>query len=282
MSYVDLHMHSTASDGTTPPQDLPRLAREAGLSAIALTDHDTIGGCAAAQTAARELGIDFLCGIEISCEFPRPGTLHLLGYGVDPTSTVLHDLTRRLIEGRETRNEKMVALLREAGIDVTLGEVLAEADGGTVGRPHLARILVKKGYVTTTQQAFDLYLGQGGKFYVDKETTSSRQAIEMIHSAGGIAVLAHPVQLKRELPPQLETVIKSLADQGLDGIEAIHSDHNDSYVEYLFGLAKRWGMIATGGSDFHANNKAHIRMGLAGNRRIPRELYEGVLKRLGR
>lgn len=282
MRFVDLHSHSTASDGTLGPGEVVRAAKAAGLSALALTDHDTVAGCAEAQEVAAEVGIDFLCGIEISCEFPRPGTLHLLGYGVDPTSPTLHDLTRRLIEGRTARNHRMIALLREAGMDVTLDELLAEAAGGTVGRPHLAAILIRKGYATDNADAFKRYLGQGGRFYVDKETTSSRQAIDMVHQAGGIAVLAHPVQLRRDNYAQLKTVIKNLVDQGLDGLEVYHSDHRESLIQELLEVAEGWGLVATGGSDFHGSAKPHIRLGMAGRRRVPETVYHDVLAAIER
>lgn len=278
--FVDLHMHSTASDGTLTPRQLVAEVAKAGLSAMALTDHDTISGCEEAAAAAAEAGIDFLPGIEISCEFPRPGTMHLLGYGVDMASPALKDLTRRLIEGRTRRNTTIVRLLAEAGIDVTEDELLAEAKGGTVGRPHLAAILVRKGFCSTVQDAFNRYLGQGGRFYIDKETTTSRQAIDLIHQAGGLAVLAHPAQLRRENNAQLMTVIKSLADQGLDGIEVIHSDHRESLIDHLTELARKLGMVTTGGSDFHGDSKPHIRLGHAGRRRIPRDMYDRLLARV--
>lgn len=279
-NFVDLHLHSTASDGTLSPRDLVAEVARAGLTALALTDHDTVAGCLAASEAAAEAGIDFLPGIEISCEFPRPGTLHLLGYGVDPHAPALHELTRRLREGRQRRNRRLVELLREAGVDITEDELLAEAAGGTVGRPHLAALLVRKGVVDTVQQAFNRYLGQGGRFYVDKETTSAGRAIELIHAAGGLAVLAHPAQLRRDNHAQLMTVIKSLADQGLDGIEVIHSDHRESLIDFLSDVARRLGLLTTGGSDFHGSSKPHIRVGFAGRRRIPRELFDQLLQRL--
>lgn len=278
--FVDLHLHSTASDGTLSPESLVREVVRAGLSAMALTDHDTVAGCEAAAAAAAAEGVDFLPGIEISCEFPRPGTLHLLGYGVDPQSPALHRLTRRLIEGRERRNRRLLELLNDAGIDVTHDELLAESGGGTVGRPHLAALLVKKGVVSTVQEAFNRYLGQGGRFYVDKETTSARQAIDLIHEAGGLAVLAHPAQLRRENHAQLMTVIKSLTDMGLDGLEVIHSDHRESLIDHLSDVARRLGLLITGGSDFHGSSKPHIRVGYAGRRRIPRELFDRLLDRL--
>lgn len=255
-------------------------AQEAGLSALALTDHDSIKGCARAGEAAKGVGLDFLPGIEISCEFPRPGTLHLLGYGVDPESPQLHELTRRLIEGRETRNSKLVQLFQEEGMDVSLDELLAEAKGGTVGRPHLAAILLRKGYVSSRQEAFDKYLGQGGKFYTDKETTTPRQAIDLVHQAGGIAVLAHPTQLRQANSSQLETTLKGLVDVGLDGIEVLHSDHSDSDVEHFEVLARRYDLVPTGGSDFHGAQKPSIILGQAGSRKVPRSMYEGLIRRM--
>jgi predicted metal-dependent phosphoesterase TrpH len=279
-SFVDLHCHSTASDGSVPPRDVVRAAADAGLSGLALTDHDTVAGCADARDEAQKLGIDFICGIEISCEYPRPGTMHLLGYGVDPTSAVLNDLTRRLIQGRSERNVRIVASLREQGVAITLDEVLEQAKGGTVGRPHFAAILARKGYVGTTQEAFNKYLGQTGSAYSDKETVTAKRAIEMIREAGGLPVLAHPVQLKKENFGQLENAVKELVDYGLAGIETIHSDHREILIEELFDLARRFGLIPTGGSDFHGSSKPHIRLGWAGNRRIPRDMFDALSEAL--
>jgi hypothetical protein len=273
-SFVELHCHSTASDGTASPREVVRAAHEAGLTGLALTDHDTVAGCADAADEAATLGIDFIPGIEISCEFPRPGTMHLLGYGVDPRSPVLHDLTRRLIAGRNERNVKIVESLRAQNVAITIDEVLDQAKGGTVGRPHFAAILVRKGYVKSAQEAFNKYLGQSGSTYVDKETVNAKRAIEMIRESGGLPVLAHPVQLKRENFGQLENTVKELADYGLAGIETIHSDHREILIEELFDLARRFNLIPTGGSDFHGSSKPHIRLGWAGSRRVPREMFD--------
>jgi predicted metal-dependent phosphoesterase TrpH len=280
-SFVDLHTHSTASDGTLPPRELVRAAVEAGLTGLALTDHDTVAGCADARAEADKLGIDFICGVEISCEYPRPGTMHLLGYGVDPNSPVLHDLTRRLIQGRNERNVKIVAALRQQGVAITLDEVLQQAAGGTVGRPHFAAILIRKGYVASVPEAFKKYLGQGSATYIDKETVSPQRAIEMVREAGGVPVLAHPVQLKKENFGQLENTVKELADYGLMGIETIHSDHREILIQELFDLAKRYNLIPTGGSDFHGGGKPHIRLGWAGTWRIPREMFDRLREAIG-
>jgi hypothetical protein len=279
MSYVDLHCHSTASDGTLSPTQVVQLAVDSGLSALALTDHDTIGGIAEAAAAAKERNIDFLPGIEISCDF-SPGTMHILGYGVDPTSPVLADMTAKLIEGRDNRNPKIIARLQELGVDITMDEVEKESGGGVVGRPHIAAILVRKGYVSSIKEAFNQYLAPGGKAYFDKERLTSQQALGMIRDSGGLPVLAHPVQLRLENDAQLDTVVKNLLDQGLAGIEIIHSDHDASWIEKCEALAKKYRLLRTGGSDFHGTNKKDIRLGVAGGRRVPREFYDGLVQHL--
>src|SRR5439155_20992662 len=214
-----------------PPRELVRLAKQSNLTALALTDHDTVAGCADAADEAKQLAIDFLCGIEISAEYPHPGTMHILGYGVDPDSPQLKNLTQILIAGRDNRNPKIVAKLNEMGIAVTMQEWEDEAKGGVLGRPHLAAILARKGYVSSIKQAFDKYIGQGAPAYFDKERLTPKQALERIAASGGVAVLAHPIQLRTENDAQLERVVKDLVDLGLAGIEIIHSDHDAAWVE---------------------------------------------------
>jgi len=278
-SFVDLHCHSTASDGTLAPAEVVRLAKEVGLTGLALTDHDTIGGIAEARGEADRLGIDFIAGIEISAEFPHPGTLHLLGYGVDPESAVLKEMTGKLIEGRDTRNPKIVQRLQELGVAITMEEVEKEAGKdvdtrSVVGRPHIAAILQRKGYVSSIKQAFDKYLAPGGLAYFDKERLSPRRALEMIRESRGLSVLAHPVQLRTENDAQLERIVKDLIDLGLRGMEVIHSDHDAATVEKLTRLADRYSLLKTGGSDFHGSNKKNIQLGLANGRRIQREYFD--------
>jgi 3',5'-nucleoside bisphosphate phosphatase len=279
---VDLHCHSTASDGTLPPREVVQLAKRSNLSALALTDHDTVAGCAEALDEARKIGVDFLCGIEISAEYPPPGTMHILGYGVDPESPALKSLTETLITGRDNRNPRIVAKLNEMGVAVTMKEWEDEAKGGVLGRPHLAAILARKGYVSSIKQAFDKYIGQGAPAYFDKERLTPRQALERIAASGGVAVLAHPMQLRTENDAQLERVVKDLVDLGLAGIEVIHSDHDDAWVQKCAALADRFGLLKTGGSDFHGTNKKDIALGSARGRRIPREMYDSLTLRLKR
>jgi predicted metal-dependent phosphoesterase TrpH len=278
--FVDLHVHSTASDGTQSPADLVRLASSAGLSALALTDHDTVAGVTAADAEARRLGIGFVTGIEISCMYPRPGTMHLLGYGIDPASASLARMTQQLIEARNRRNTQMIDRLNQIGIPISLDDVHAIAGGDVVGRPHIAQALVRRGIVSNIAEAFRDYLGSGGKVWVDKEHLTPRQAIETIHSANGLAVLAHPIQLRKTNDAQLRATVKDLLDMGLDGIEVIHSNHRESYVDKLMELAARYRLLMTGGSDFHGANKPHIQIGRAGRRRVPREFFDALLNRL--
>ncbi|MEZ0268306.1 MAG: PHP domain-containing protein, partial [Phycisphaerae bacterium] len=208
MPYVDLHAHSTASDGTFAPAAVARLAHDAGLAGLALTDHDTVAGVPECAAEAARLGIAFLPGIEISAIPPTAnGTLHILGYGVDPLSPALADMTRGLIEARNQRNPRIIARLRELGIDITLDEVLAEANAGVVGRPHIAAVLVRKHVVPTIKKAFDDYLGQTGQAWVDKERLAPRAAIDRIRRSGGVSVLAHPVQLRTTNAAQLTQTI---------------------------------------------------------------------------
>ena len=279
--YVDLHCHSTASDGTLAPADVVRLAKDSGLVGLALTDHDTIAGLAEAAATAREVGLQFLPGIEISCEVPRPATMHVLGYGVDIESPQLKELTSQLMAGRDDRNPRIIAKLNELGVAITIEEAEAQAGGDVLGRPHIAAVLLKKGYVSSIKQAFDKYLGQGGAAYFDRDRPDPRRGLELIRQAGGLPVLAHPVQLRTENDAQLERVIKDLADLGLAGLEIIHSDHDEAMIEKYSKLADRFGLLKTGGSDFHGTNKKDIHLGVAKGRRIPRAFLDNLCERLG-
>ncbi|HVT87468.1 MAG TPA: PHP domain-containing protein [Tepidisphaeraceae bacterium] len=278
--FVDLHCHSTASDGTLAPAAVVALAKESGLSGMSLTDHDTVAGIAEAAAAAKEAGIDFIAGIEISAEYPHPGTMHILGYGVDPENDSLKILTETLIAGRDNRNPRIVAKLNEMGVKVTMQEWENEAKGSVLGRPQLAAILHRKGYVSTIKEAFNKYIGQGAPAYFDKERLSPSNAIERIRSAGGLPVLAHPTQLRRQNFAQIEHEIKRLADLGLAGVEVIHSDFNDAEVRLLNEVADRYDLLKTGGSDFHGSNKPDVKLGVAAKRRIPREFFDRLAEEI--
>ncbi len=271
---VDLHTHSTASDGTDDPADLPRLAKQAGLDGFALTDHDTTAGLAAAEGAANKLGVRFLPGIELSVvtdavagEAVDPdsdaplGAVHLLGYRIRTGSAELLALEQRMQDARATRNPQILDRLRGLGVSITEDEVhaaVATNGGGevsrTLGRPHIAQVLLQKGYVKSIHEAFARYLGQGAAAYVARDLPTAAQAIDAVHAAGGVAVLAHPVHLRLGADA-LEHAVARLTDLGLDGIETKHTDHEPGDVRRLTALAERFGLITTGGSDYHGSRK---------------------------
>ena len=277
---VDLHTHSTASDGTLSPGDVVRLAAEAGLSAVALTDHDTVAGVAEAAAAAAEAGIDFLTGMEVTAAFPRPGTMHLLAYGFDVEHPALRRLTDRLGVARAERAEQIVRCLNRVGVDLSLAEVEAEAAGGSIGRPHVARVLIRRGYAVTTREAFDRFLGTRGSAWVDTAPLAAGAVIEHVRAAGGLVSAAHPRQLRRQTFGQLAALVEELAGQGMGGLETIHSTHDEATVHQLTRLADRHGLVATGGSDYHGPHKPWVTIGSAGGRHVPRAAFDAVVARV--
>jgi 3',5'-nucleoside bisphosphate phosphatase len=282
--FVDLHTHSTASDGTYSPTDLIRAAKAAGLVGIALTDHDTGNGLAEAAAEAQKQNIRFVPGIEISADYPSPGTLHILGHFIDPASEGLRKMSKILLEGRNARNPQIVERLNQLGAKITMQQVEGIAKEkvppGTpvvIGRPHIAEALVRANCVATIKQAFDVYLGTTGSAFFPKERLTPRQAIECIHDAGGLATVAHPVQLKADNPAHLATVINHLAEAGLDGLEVWHSDHDEKTTALMLDLATKYNLLPTGGSDFHGHHKADVLLG-RGRRNV--QVPVAVLDRL--
>lgn len=252
---VDLHTHSTASDGLYAPAELVRLAREAGLDLIALVDHDTTAGIAEAQAAGQALGVRVMPGVEINTTLFGAGDAHILGYKITPDDASLDRNLRLLRDLRERRGERMVAKLRAADFDISWEQVRALADG-TVGRPHIARALINGGYATDVSDAFARYLTPGKPGFSPRYKLSADDAVRIIRSARGIATLAHPADIA-----ELESsVLPRLVAAGLQGLECYYgpSDQATSYgryddatVAWLVGLADRFGLIATGGSDYH-------------------------------
>lgn len=274
--FVDLHVHSTASDGAVAPAALVALAERKRLAAVALTDHDTTAGLTEAAEAARDLPVRFVPGVEVSARFTG-GTLHILGLGIDGAAGPLRDLTRRLRENRNERNPKMVARLQALGIDITMAELRRRAGRGLVGRMHMAMLLHEKGCVRSLDEAFARYLGPGAAAFVDKERAGPAEAIDAIHAAGGLAILAHPSHLNCANNAQLRRVCRWLAHAGLDGVEAYHPDHTDARTRTLLSLAGELGLLVSGGSDFHGPNKPEVRMGLP---RAPLAVVEQLLAKL--
>ena len=277
---VDLHAHSTASDGTLSPADVVRLAHARGLQPMSLTDHDTLAGLPEARREAELIGVAFLPGIEVSTAFPRPGTMHLLGYGFDADSAAAHYLAATLEGARRERTSLILRRLDRLGVRICPEELTREAGGGNVGRPHVAALLVRDGHATSTRDAFDRFLGGGGAAYVENNPFGPRRVIELVRAAGGVVSLAHPLQHRRRDFGQLESLVRELADQGLQAIETIHGSHTTETVHRLTRLADRLGLLTTGGSDFHGGNKPWIRLGEAGGRIIPRSFYDDLVSRL--
>lgn len=245
MPHVDLHLHSTASDGAYTPEEVVEIAVGKNLTAIALTDHDTIDGTQPARIAAGER-LEVLSGVELSAE-DETADRHILGYlfRLDRTSA----LYRMCIENKQARVrriEAMIARLAALGVEVPLDEVLALANSGAVGRPHLARVMLRRGVVATLQQAFDRYIGDDGPAYVPHHRLDPAQAIALIHDAGGVAVLAHPGRY-----PDYNAIIEELIPLGLDGIEVYYPDHTPEIVGQLRRIAQARDLIMTAGSDFH-------------------------------
>jgi predicted metal-dependent phosphoesterase TrpH len=241
--FVDLHMHSTASDGSRTPADVVRAARKASLAAIALTDHDTIAGLPEACAAGAELGVRIINGVELSAVEGETET-HLLGLHLRDTG-VLERAFGELREMRNRRARQIVERLNALGVNVGFEDVLSQAGTGVVGRPHVARAMIAEGWAVDARDAFDRYLGAGRPAYVAKEQLSMSDAIAMIHAAGGLAVLAHPgAGGTRER-------IESLRALGLDGIEVKHPSHSSSDTARLRGLCEQFGLVMSGGSDWH-------------------------------
>jgi len=279
--FVDLHTHSTASDGSFSPADVVRLADEAGMAALALCDHDTVDGLDEAIDAATKYpDLAFVPGIEVSAVFPT-GTMHLLGLGIDPRGESITALASRLREAREQRNPRIIARLNDLGVSITLDEVIAgmpapARDRRVVGRMHIAETMTAKGCVRSVDEAFAKFLGAGASAFVDKERVTPAQAIEAIRGSGGIAVLAHPVHLLCDNSAQLRRVVKELRSQGLGGIEVYHSDHDDFMTRLCLGLARELGLAVSGGSDFHGKGKPHVTIGRP---RTPLSVVSGILER---
>jgi 3',5'-nucleoside bisphosphate phosphatase len=269
MQYCDLHLHSTHSDGTLTPAQLVALAREKDLSAIALTDHDTISGIAEAQQAGNEQGVRVLSGVEISVEYASK-TVHVLAYCFDQGSDKLRAGLDQLAAGRSERNHRIVARLNELGVAVTYDEIMAEAGGKIVGRPHFARVMMRHGFVSDFQEAFDKYLAKGKAAYFDRLRFTPVDAVHMIRESGGIAVLAHPKFVALHEGETLDDIVRTLVDAGLQGIECHYSLHSPEETAQYLDLAKRFDLIVTGGTDFHGSVKSEIDMGCGlGDLRIP-------------
>jgi predicted metal-dependent phosphoesterase TrpH len=276
---IDLHSHTTHSDGSATPRELLTQARAAGASAIAITDHDTVTGLKEGRAAAAELGIELIDGIEISAEY-SPGTMHILGYFINADSANLNAALVGLREARERRNPQIAERLQSLGLAIAYEEVERLAGNEVVGRPHFARLLVERGHATSIQDAFDRFLGKGAAAYVEKARLSPADSIALIHEAGGVAVLAHPYQLKQASLEEAERLIVELVALGLDGVEAVYSRHSQEERAAYASMAQRHGLLVTGGSDYHGTYKPDIAIVRGkGDLAVPYELLDELRRR---
>ena len=276
---IDLHTHTTHSDGSATTHELIELASAKRARAVAITDHDTVAAIVEARAAADRFGIEFVAGIEISAEY-SPGTMHILGYCIDHESMGLADKLAELKKAREMRNPQIASRLRSLGFDIRYDEVAGVAGNQVVGRPHFARVMVEKGYVASIQEAFDRFLKKDAAAYVEKARLSPAESIALIHEAGGVAVLAHPYQLKLASYEEVDELVGELAGLGLDGVEAVYSRHSKAERASYSEIAVRHGLLVTGGSDYHGSYKPDISIitGL-GDLEVPYELLKAVKAR---
>lgn len=245
---VDLHTHSTASDGQYAPAALAAKAAAAGIECLALTDHDTVDGLAEALAAGAGLGLAILPGVELGALEDRH--LHLLGYGFDPGDAALTGLCRKLRNGRDERKYRIIAFLREKGIDLSLAEVEALAGGDVIARPHFAQVMLRRGFVTSTREAFDKYLDTDEYQRIERFKADAETCIAAIRGAGGHVSLAHPYQLGWA-DDALEALVARLKALGLEGLECYYPKHSPAQVGFFLELGRKYGLHPTGGSDFH-------------------------------
>jgi predicted metal-dependent phosphoesterase TrpH len=260
MEFIDLHTHSTASDGSMAPKEVVRLAKERGLKAIALTDHDTIDGLGEAVAAGEQWGVEVIPGVEISARHPG-GSMHILGLCLDYEDNLFAQRLTVLKQARKDRNPQIIAKLNELGIPLTMERVDRLSGRGQMGRPHIARALYEGGFVRSIQEAFDIYLGNQGKAYVSKFRFPPQEAIEMIREAKGVPVLSHPFTLGLNTPDALRERLRELAGLGLAGLEVFYPEHSPQQEALYRSLARELNLLITGGSDFHGANKPEVDLG---------------------
>lgn len=281
MKTIDLHTHSTYSDGSCSVEELFSLAVNAGLSAFALTDHDTVDGYFPLfetaskynETVSADKKMEVLPGVEISAGYKK-GDIHILGLLINPNDEEFLSLLKTAERERDARNKKMIENLKKAGLPITYEEIVEASPDSIITRAHFGKFLYEKGFVSTYQEAFEKYLGDNTPYYVARKFTTPKDAIEGILKAGGIPVLAHPILYKFP-KEELETLVRELVSYGLRGIETIYSTYSENDEAYIRAVAKRFNLLITGGSDFHGAPKPLIKIGVGkGNLRIPYEILE--------
>jgi 3',5'-nucleoside bisphosphate phosphatase len=277
---IDLHLHSSASDGTDPPEKIPELGAASGCRAVALTDHDTLAGLPAAARRAEELGVELIRGCEVSCAFPGAATTHVLVYFVDGEEGPLQDELARLRADRVARNRRLAARLVELGVPTTYEEAVALAAGEeSLGRPHFAQLLVAKGLADSVPDAFDRWLASGRPAYLPKARVPPADIAAAAAGSGAVCALAHPLALELG-PAELDRAVGELADAGFVGLEAYYASYSPEDRRALVALARRHDLVATGGSDYHGTIKPGLSVGTGrGDLRVPDEALEGLSSR---
>ena len=275
--WIDLHTHSLASDGTMTPREVVAEAKKNGLSAIALTDHDTTAGLLQARDAGIEYGVEVINGIEINADYD--GEMHILGFFIHEQNEKLVSCVREMKDFRAVRNAKMIKAMADLGFPITNEEVCALKDGGTlfnIGRIHMARLLVEKGCFPDVQTVFRDYLGTNCPAYYAKQRFSPKECINIIHASGGLAFLAHPIFIAEE-EKKLRALLISLKSIGLDGVECLYSSHPPAYQKLCESICSKLSLLKSGGSDFHAKNKPHIAIGrVYQNSPIPYKILQDI------
>lgn len=278
MKRIDLHTHSLKSDGAQTPADVVRTAYAAGLSAIALSDHDNIEGVPEAMAEGQRLGIEVIPAVELSAQSDTE--LHILGYFIDIHNRQLKDAMAYALQVRNQRQEETCRKLNEQGFQITMDELRQEANGNSVlCRAHFAQILVKKGYVSAVQDAFTQYLSVGCYAYSNRQALTGPEAVTLIREAGGIAVAAH-LHLMKLPDPELKAYLKTLIPYGLDGVEGYYTDYTPDMNRRYRAMAEELGLTISGGTDYHGANKPHISIGTGrGNLQIPYSVLDGLRQR---
>ncbi len=270
--YIDLHTHSLKSDGSMTPAEVVREAKKAGLSAIALSDHDTVDGLPEAIAEGRKIGVEVIPAIEFSVQSKTEN--HILGYFIDYTNPKLIQMLKEVVDLRIRRNHVTTQRLNELGFDITLEEVRALAPNNFVGRAHFARVLMDKGYIETVKEGFDKYMSVGKYAYCEQQRLTAKDAVELIAECGGISFLAHP-HLTKLPDDELKEFLAELKGYGLCGIEGYYTDYTPEMQAKYHAIAEEMGLMISGGTDFHAAMKPHISIGTGlGNMKIPYSVLE--------
>lgn len=274
---IDLHTHTTSSDGTMSPGQLVSYAHRKGLSAIAITDHDTIDGVAEAVIVGENLGIEVVPGLELSVRY-QEHDVHLLGYLIDCQQSDLQKALDRLQAGRTERNKNIISKLNELGFSLRYDELRKKVGPGRNGRPHIAQLMLKKNYVKTMDEAFSKFLGKNGQAYTSRFIYDIEEAIALIKNAGGVAVLAHPLQLDH-LVDDISKVLLHLSGMGLDGVEVYYPNHSRKFMKHLRSLAEKHGLLMTGGSDYHGEIRPGTTLAGGKNVSVPAYLLDKIKER---